>query len=81
MLPPEAPSWTDQLTAVDWPPRVPVTVALKLAVPRACTEVLAGETETPIAGAVTVTVALPARVASATLRATTWNVPVLAGAV
>jgi len=26
-------SWTDQVTAVDWPVGVPVTVAVKVAVP------------------------------------------------
>ena len=69
------------MTAVDWPLTVPVTVAVKETVPRACTDVLAGDTETLITGALTVTVALPAREGSAMLLATTWKVPAIPGAV
>jgi hypothetical protein len=82
MLPPAAPSCTDQVTAVDWPLTVPVTVAVKDIVPPGLTEALPGETETAItAEAVTVTVAVAEREGSATLVATTWNVPAPAGAV
>ena len=82
MLPPAAPSCTDQVTAPDCPLTVPVTVAVKDMVPPGLTEALAGDTETLITGgAVTVTVATADRVGSATLVATTWKVPAVPGAV
>ena len=82
MLPPAAPSCTDQVTAVDWPPLVPETVAEKLMVPPVVTLALAGVTLTEIwAAAVTVTVAVAVFDGSATLVATTWNVPAEPGAV
>jgi len=81
MLPPAAPSWIDQLTAVDWPPLVPVTEAVKLTVPPAGVEAEPGATETVMSGAaVTVTVAVEVFEVSATLVATTWNVPGAPGA-
>src|SRR5262249_32785890 len=42
MVPPGAPSWTDQLTAVDWPPPVPVTEAVKFTTPPVAVEAEAG---------------------------------------
>ena len=71
---------TDQVTAVLV---VPVTVAVNCTVPPVATEVLLGLTLTVIAGGVvlTVTVALPFLLESATLVATIVAVPAVAGAV
>src|SRR5512138_1149211 len=80
MLPPSAPSCTDQLTAVDWPGSVPVTTAVNAIVPPGDVCATAGEMATAIAGRVTVTVALPDLVGSAALVAMTWNVPAIKGA-
>jgi hypothetical protein len=82
MVPPPL-SRTDQLTALDWPPDVPDTVAAKRTVAPVVVLTVAGLTETEIPGAApeTVTVASPDRVRSATLVATTWKVPGVAGAV
>ncbi len=81
MLPPAAPSWTDQVTAVDWPAPVPVTWAVKASVPRGAVAAFAGLTMTETSGAaVTSTVATSCWTGSATLAATTWNVPMSAGA-
>jgi hypothetical protein len=75
-------SCTDQVTRVDWPELVPVTVAVKLTVPPVVVEALGGAMLTEIAaGWVTVTVAVALLVVSATLVATTWKVPADAGAV
>jgi hypothetical protein len=62
---------------------VPLTVAEKESVPFVLVEAEAGETVTVMVGggAETVTVACPDFDGSATLVATTWNVPALAGAV
>ena len=69
------------MTAVDWPLVVPLTVALNCRVPPVVVEALAGEMETVTTGvAVTATVATSWAEGSATLVATTWKVPVLAGA-
>ncbi len=73
-------SWTDQVTAVDWPEVVPVTVAVKVSVPRISVEAVRGETVTAMFG-LTVTVAVSFLVGSATLVATTWKVPAVPGAV
>ena len=79
MLPP-ADSWTVQVTAVDWPAVVPVTVAVKAMVPPTTVLAGSGEIETVMTGvAVTVTVAVALFEGSATLFATTWNVPWLRG--
>ena len=77
---PPADSCTDQVTAVDWPPVVPVTVALKTTVPPAFVVAVAGAMETAMLG-ITVTVALACFELSATLVATTWKVPGVPGAV
>src|SRR5690349_9865145 len=70
MVPPEDPSWMDQLTAFDCPLPSPVA------------EAEAGATDTVTFGAaVTVTVAWPLFELSATLVATTWKVPGDPGAV
>jgi hypothetical protein len=59
-----------------------VTVAANCTVPPGTIEVVWGETETAIAGAeTTLTVAVSFFEVSATLVATTWYVPVMAGAV
>jgi hypothetical protein len=70
-LPPEAPSLTDQVTAVL---EVPVTVALNVNVWQASTAAVVGliATATAGGGAVTVTVAAALLVESAWLLATTW---------
>jgi len=67
---------------VDWPPVVPLTVAVKATVPPVVVEALAGATVTEIWTAwVTVTVAVALLEGSATLVATTWYVPAELGAV
>src|SRR5262249_29078975 len=59
MVPPGAPSWTDQLTAVDWPPPVPVTEAVKFTMPPVEVEAEPGAMETVMFGAaLTLTVAV-----------------------
>ena len=59
-----------------------VTVALKVTEPPAATVAVAGAIEIPTTGAaVTVTVAVAVFVVSATLFATTWQVPAAPGAV
>ncbi len=59
-----------------------MTTAVHGTVPPAVTLVVFGETETATTGvAVTATVAMPCADAEATLVATTWNVPVVLGAV
>ena len=79
MPPPD--SWTDQVTAVDWPAVVPVTVAVKAAVPPTRRVAVPGDTETATTGvAVTEMVAVAVFDGSATLVARTWNVPVVLGA-
>ena len=63
MVPPP-PSWTDQVTAVDWPAVVPVTVAVKLREPPVVVEALDGTMSTAMTGAApttTVLVSSPAR--------------------
>ncbi len=81
-LPPAAPSCTDQDTPLDWPLRMPVTVALKLTVPSARVDALLGATVTEMPwSAVTVTDAVAFFDGLATLAATTWNVPGFPGAV
>src|SRR5678816_107629 len=80
MVPPPAPSWTDQVTPVDSPETVPLTVAAKLTEPRVWVLAVPGVTVTEIGG-VTVTVASALREGSAALVATTWKVPVVPGAV
>ena len=58
---------------MDWPPVVPVTVAVKVTVPPVVVEAVAGAIVTEIAaGWVTVTVAVALLEGSATLVATTW---------
>ncbi len=80
-MPPPA-SWTDQVTAVDWPEVVPVTVAVKATVPPTRMVTGSGEMETVTTGfAVTTTVPVAFLVGSATLVATTWKVPLTLGAV
>src|SRR5215813_5949975 len=83
-LPPPV-SCTDQVTAVDWPETVPETVALKVTLPPGVVLATVGEMATEITGggggAVTVTVAVALLDGSATLVATTWNVPAVPGAV
>jgi hypothetical protein len=73
MVPPAAPSWTDQVQAVS---EEPVTLQVKLFDPPATTLVDFGLTVTATAGgggaAVTVTVAVALFVGSALLVATTW---------
>ena len=82
MLPPPAPSCTDQVTSPDWPLFPPVTTALKLSFPFAFVEALSGATATEMPwSADTVTVALAFFEGSATLAATTWYVPGASGAV
>ena len=77
-----APADTDQVAAVDCPAVVPVTVAVKVAVPPVRMEAVPGVTLTAMTGAaVTVTVAEPLLVASAALVATTWQVAPAFGAV
>src|SRR6201989_767925 len=73
----------DQVTAVDWPGLVPVTVAENERAPLTVVDAEAGETVTEMfaGGAETVTVACPDFDGSATLVATMWKVPVFAGAV
>jgi hypothetical protein len=81
-VPPADPSWTDQLTALDWPEPSPVTEAEKLTIPPVCVEADPGAMETVMFGAgVTVTAAVALLDGSATLVATTWNVPAVPGAV
>ncbi len=82
MLPPGPPSCTDQVTAEDCPEASPVTVAVKLTVPPTLMVAGFGDTETVTTGvAFTCTTAAAFRVGSATLVATTWKVPLDAGAV
>src|SRR5215468_11990032 len=58
IVPPPA-SWTLQVTAVDWPAVVPLTVAVNETVPPVVVEAEGGEIETEMTGAaVTVTVAV-----------------------
>jgi hypothetical protein len=67
-----APAGTDQVTEVDWPAVVPVTVAVKGTAPPVMVEALVGDTLTAMTGAaVTLTVAMPDLVESATLVAMT----------
>ena len=74
-------SWTDQVTAVDWPAVVPVTVAVNVAVPPTRTVAVPGDRDTATTGVlVTEMVAVALFDGSATLVATTWNVPTLPGA-
>jgi hypothetical protein len=82
-VPPAAPSWTYQVTA--WF-AVFATVAVNEADPPVVSEVVDGFTVTAMAGeggggVVTEMVAVELAVVSATLVATTWNVPVASGAV
>ncbi len=82
MVPPAAPSCTDQLTAVDWPPLIPVTEAVKFTVPPAWVEAESGrdgDGDVRRGGDGDGGAALLE--ASATLVATTWNVPGVPGAV
>ena len=80
MLPPPD-SWTDQLTAVDWPVVVPETVAVKLSDPPVRVEALDGTMATATTGASsTTTVAVSNAEGTATLVAMTWKVPVCGGA-
>ena len=68
-------------TAMDCPVVVPVTVAVKAAVPPTRIVAAPGEIETATTGvAVTETLAVAVFEGSATVVATTWNVPVVAGA-
>src|SRR6267142_889328 len=81
MLPPPD-SCTLQVTAVDWFPLVPLTVAVNGSDPPVTTEALRGMTATEMPPeALTVTVALSVLEGSAMLAATTWKVPATAGAV
>src|SRR5882672_6073990 len=81
-VPPAAPSCTDQVTAVDWPAVVPATTAVNERVPPGVVSVACGETATDTPPpAATVTVAVSVLEGSAMLAATTWKVPVIAGAV
>src|SRR5215468_5253560 len=59
IVPPPA-SWTLQVTAVDWPAVVPITVAVNEIVPPVVVDAEAGEIETEMTGGpgVTVTVAV-----------------------
>jgi hypothetical protein len=66
---------------VDWPAVVPLTVAVKLAVPPGESETLGGATLTEMAGAETETVAVADLLESAALVARTWKVPPADGAV
>jgi len=69
------------VTAVDWPAVVPVTVALNVSEPPVVVDALDGTMLTATTGAApTTTVAVSDREGSATLVATTWKVPVAAGA-
>jgi hypothetical protein len=79
---PPAASCPDQVTAADWPGAVPETVAANVTVPATMVEAGFGEIETAMTGAAaTVTTATSLLEASATLVATTWNVPATPGAV
>ncbi len=81
-VPPPVASCTDHVTAVDWPAAAPVTVAVNVTDPATVVEAGLGEIETTMAGVVvTVTVARSLFEVSATLVATTWNVPATPGAV
>ena len=81
MIVPE-PAGTDQVTAVDSPAVVPVTVALKVYVPPVNTDAALGVTVTTWGGGgVTVTEAVPLLVTSAALVATTVQVAPAFGAV
>jgi hypothetical protein len=81
-FPPDAPSWTDQVTPVDWLESVPVTAAEKLVCSPATIDAVDGETDTATVGAaVTSTVATAVFEESATLVATTCAVAGFAGAV
>jgi len=82
IAPPPA-SCTLQVTAVDWPAVVPMTVAANETVPPVVVDADAGEIETEMTGGpdVTVTVAVFDLVVSATAFAITWYVPTVAGAV
>ncbi len=74
-------SWTDQVTAVDCPGPVPLTVAVKVSVPCGVVVALSGLMVTETTGAaVTTTVAVSCWLGSSTLLTTTWKVPVTAGA-
>jgi len=64
---------------VDWPLVVPLTVALNAIVPPVVVEAFFGNKFTVMTG-ITVTVAVSLLDVSATLVATTWKVPVFAGA-
>ncbi len=67
---------------MDCPAERPVTVTVKLTVPPTRVVAGSGDTETVTTGvAATWTTAVAFRVGSATLVATTWKVPVAAGAV
>ena len=79
MVPPLAPSCTDQVTAVDWEDRVPLTTAVKVAVAPVLSEVTEGTIRTRMPRHRTSTVTVAVRRASAVLAATTWNVPSAAG--
>src|SRR6267143_4024145 len=78
-------SCTDHVTAVDCPLPIPVTVAVNVTVPPGCADATLGETETAIGNGIgngsTVTVAASFFEGFATLVATTWYVPAVAGAV
>jgi len=78
--PPPASS-TDQVTPVDCPTAVPLTAAVKLTTPFGTVDAALGEMMTEITGVATVTVAVAVFEGSATLVATTWYVPSMAGAV
>jgi hypothetical protein len=79
-VPPAEPSWTDQVTEVDWPALVPVTAAVNVSEPPGAVSGTCGVTETAITSGSTATVAVSELAGSSTLVATTWNVPGEAGA-
>ncbi len=81
MAPPPAPSWTDQVTAVDWPDCVPRTTAANVAESPVLRDVVEGVIRTRIPRRLTQTVTVAFCRASAVLAARTWNVPSASGAV
>ena len=78
--PPAAPSCTDQLTAVDWPPLVPVTASAKFTVPPAWVEAERGDWDGDVERGRDGDMRRASEV-SATLVATTWKAPAVPGAV
>ena len=78
-MPPPA-SCTDQVTPVDWPDTVPVTIAENASEPPVVVAAIIGVTATAMSGT-TVTVAASLLVGTARLVATTWKAPGVAGAV